>query len=323
MARHGIDDLAELVLDRLAVPHVALGLAVEDRLGELHARNLLARGVDGGQLRHALEQLHRHGGVLHVARHAALGVAGEVEVEVDRRAPLQVAEVDAGLAEALHRHQAYAHARPLDASGVAARAAVAGAPAARAEVGALGAPFAGQRADVAGGNAGFLLGPFGSLGDAVLLAEEVGLPHVEPLGTGGDVVLVVEVFLDPDVGQGHAHGGRGGWLRRDPFAAQELRGVVVVGIDVDDLDARALEPLAAHRALERAVGARGRFRVGRPEHDHLAVLQAVLDRAVVLALADAQAVAPVMRRAPVPAFPAVGVVVHLGVADRIHEAEVG
>ena len=92
---------------------------------------------------------------------------------------------------------------------------------------------------------------------------------------------------------------------------------------MDDVDAElgVLEPLPPHGAFLRPVGARGRFRVSRPEHDHVAVLQAVLDRAVGLRLADPQRVAPVMHGAPVPAFPGIRVVVHARHADRIGEAE--
>src|SRR5665811_224490 len=49
-------------------------------------------------------------------------------------------------------------------------------------------------------------------------------------------------------------------------------------------------------------------------------LQAVFDRAVGLRLADAQRVAPVMRRAPIPAFLGVGIVMDARHADRIGEA---
>ena len=70
-------DLVELGLDRFAVPHIAAGFALDDRLGEFEAGNALCRRVDGGKLRHALEQRSRHRGVLHVARHAAFGVAGK------------------------------------------------------------------------------------------------------------------------------------------------------------------------------------------------------------------------------------------------------
>ena len=140
MAGRRIHELAELVLDRLADPAVALRLAVGDRLRQPDARDLLAVGVHGRQLRHALVERDRHRGVLQVARHAAFGVAGEIEIEIDRRAPLQVAHVAAGLAEPLHRREAHHHARPLDAGLVAAGAAVAVAPAAGREIDALRAP---------------------------------------------------------------------------------------------------------------------------------------------------------------------------------------
>src|SRR6185312_12942390 len=93
-------------------------------------------------------------------------------------------------------------------------------------------------------------------------------------------------------------------------------------IDMDDFypELRVLQPLPAHRAFLRAVGAARRFGIGRPEHDHVAILQTVLDRAVGFGLADAQRMAPMMHRAPIPAFPAVGIVMHGGVADGVLEA---
>src|SRR5207344_108634 len=121
----------------------------------------------------------RQRGVLQVARHASFGITGEVEIEIDRRAPLQVAHVAPGLTEALHRRQAHHHARPLDAGLVAAGAAVAVAPAAGREIDALRAPLAGERANVLGRNAGFLFLPLRRFRDAVLFAGEIGLPDVE------------------------------------------------------------------------------------------------------------------------------------------------
>ena len=91
---------------------------------------------------------------------------------------------------------------------------------------------------------------------------------------------------------------------------------------MDHLDAEilVLEPLAAHGAFLRAVGPGRGFRIGRPEHDHVAILQTIYDGAIGFRLAHAQAMAPVMDRAPVPAFPAIRVVVDLGMADRVLEA---
>ena len=235
------------MLDRLADPRIAFRLAVGDRLRHPQARDALEARAHGGELRHALIELDRHRGVLEIPRHAAVGIAGEVEIEVERAAPLQIAHVDAGLADALHRREAHHHAGPLDAGLVAAGAAVAVAPAAGREIDALPAPLARERAHVLGGNAGFLLLPFGGLGDAVLVAEEVGLPRIEADRVGGDVVLVVQAFLDPHIGDRHRHRDRGGRLRGEPFARQELRRRVVVRVDVHDLDAelRVLEPLPA------------------------------------------------------------------------------
>ena len=197
------------------------------------------------------------------------------------------------------------------------------APAAGREIDALAAPFPRQRPHVLRGNAGLLLLPFRRLGDAVFLADEISLPLVEADGVGLHVFLVVEALFDPDIGDRHRHRDRGGGPGRKPLARQELRRSVVVRVDVNDFDAElgVLQPLPAHRAFLRAVGAAGALGVRSPEHDHVAVLQAVLDRAVGLRLTDAKRVAPVVDRAPVPAFPAVGIVVDLRIADRIAETE--
>src|SRR5262249_8779596 len=157
--------------------------------------NALAVRVHGQQLRHALIDLDRHRRVLEVARHAAFAVAREIEIEVDRTAPLQVSHVDAGLAEALHGHQAHHDARPGDSGLVAAGAAVAVAPAAGRQVNALAAPFARQRAYVFGRHAGFGFLPFRRLGNAVIRAEQIGLPFVETDGVAVHVLRVVETFL--------------------------------------------------------------------------------------------------------------------------------
>ncbi len=323
MAGRRIGELCELVLDRLADPAIAFRLAVDDRLRQPDARDGLAVGAHRRKLRHALVERDRHGGVLEIARHAAFAVAREVEIEIERAAPLQIAHVDAGLAEPLHRREAHHHARPLDAGLVAAGAAVAVAPAAGREIDALLAPFTRQRTHVPGGNTGLLLLPFRRLGNAVLLADEIGLPFVETDRVGLDVGFVVEAFLDPHVGDGHGHGDRGGGLGREPLARQELRRGIIIRVDVDDLDPELgiLQPLPAHGAFLRPVGTGGGFGVGGPEHDHVAVLQTVLDRAVGLRLADAQRVAPVMHRAPVPAFPGIRIVVNARETDRVAEAE--
>src|SRR5262249_11337840 len=148
MARCRVHELAELVLDRLADPAIALGLPFGDRLRHPDARDRLPIGIHTRQLRHALIELYRHGGVLEVARHAAFRIAGEIEIEVERAAPLQIAHVAAGFAQPLHGRKAHHHARPLDAGLIAAGAAMAVAPAAGGEIDALRAPLARARAPV-------------------------------------------------------------------------------------------------------------------------------------------------------------------------------
>src|SRR5262245_10413366 len=142
MAGRRIGELAELVLDRLADPAIAFGLPFSDRLRHPDARDGLPVRVHRRQLRHALIELDRQRRVFEVARHAALGIAGEIEIEVERAAPLQIAHVAAGLADTLHGREAHHHARPRDAGLVAAGAAVAIAPAAGREIDTLPAPLA-------------------------------------------------------------------------------------------------------------------------------------------------------------------------------------
>ena len=150
-------------------------------------------------------------------------------------------------------------------------------------------------------------------------AEHVLGPFLEAVRVRRHVGLVVGPLGDPDVRDRDRERRARRRARRDPLAAEQLDRVVEVGVDVHDLDAGFVEPLPANRAFERAVGAAVRFGIARPEHDHLGFFEQVLDGPVGLRLADAHRAAPVMRRAPVPAFPAVGVVVHLGHADRVLE----
>ena len=246
--------------------------------------------------------------LLRVTRDAALGVAGEDERLVGRRALRGAPDVDARLAVALHGGQGHHGARPL----VARRRAAGAAPAAEAaggEHGLLGAPLAGQGADLAGGDAALALGPLRRLGHVVGRADDVVLPLVEAHGAVAHVVLVVRSLGEPGVGDTQAEGYVGAQTRREPLVREELGGGVVVGIDEHHLDAELLHPVAPRRALEGGVdAAAGGLGVGRPEDDHLGVLERVLEEVVLLGDAEAMAVAPHRHGAPVPPLPAVGVV---------------
>ncbi len=86
-----------------------------------------------------------------------------------------------------------------------------------------------------------------------------------------------------------------------------------------DAKIRVLEPLPPDGAFLCTVGPAGGLGVSRPEHDQIAILQAVFNGAIGFGLTDPQAVAPVMDGAPIPAFPAIRVMMQMGHADRITE----
>src|SRR5271166_6777189 len=150
-------------------------------------------------MRHALIIVERVAGPCEVAGDPAVRIARKVEMQVDRDADLETAEIDARLAPALHAHHHDHGARPLLPSRAAAGAAETRAAHSASQIDLLAAPRTGQGSHVLGGHPGFTLLPFGSLGDAIGFAQEIRLPLIETGSAAGDVVLVVEAFLDPDV----------------------------------------------------------------------------------------------------------------------------
>ena len=98
--------------------------------------------------------------------------------------------------------------------------------------------------------------------------------------------------------------------------------MVEVGVDEDHLHAQFLEPEPARRTFEGGVAAGGRLRVGRPVDHHLGVLERILQQVVLLRYPQAVAEAPHVHGAPVPAFPAVGVVLAVGHPHEVHETVV-
>ena len=170
MSLFWVGNLVELGFNRAPAPHVPLGFTFQDSLRQFQPRNHLGGRVHGRQLRHALIQLNSEAGMVQVSGHAAVCVTGEIKVKIHRCSPLKVANVNTRLAQALHRDQAHHGASPLDAGGVAAGTAVPIAPSANPEVGFLASPFTRQRPHIAGRYGGFGFLPFGTFGDAVLLA---------------------------------------------------------------------------------------------------------------------------------------------------------
>ena len=100
---------------------------------------------------------------------------------VERRAVARAPQVDARPAHPLHGDQGDHGPWPLVPRCAAGGAAQSG-ETARGQHGLLGSPLAGQSADVTGEHPGLSLRPFGSLGLAIGLAEDVVLPFVEADG---------------------------------------------------------------------------------------------------------------------------------------------
>ncbi len=163
----------------------------------------------------------------------------------------------------------------------------------------------------------------GVLGWPSVSPRMYSLNSSKPMVRSRDVVLVVGVFGDPHVGDGHGHGRVGALPRGDPLAPHHRVGVVVEGVDEDHLDALLLEPLPPEGRILAGVGAAGGVRVVGPVDDHLRVLQGVLQHVVRLGHAQPPVEAIAVGRAPVPAFPAIGIVQHRGAFDHVHEAGEG
>ena len=272
-------------------------------------------------MRHALVERDCDRIALHVAGEAAFRIAGKIEVEIDGRTILQTAEIDAGLAQPLHRHQEHHRTRPLRACRRTIGAAEGRAFAAARQVCALGAPFTRERAHDGGRHAGLALLPFRRLGRRTVLAEKMCAPFVEAGRARRDIILVVELFVDPDMHDRLRERGIRAWPDLDPLAAEEGGRRIEIRVDVDHLDPDLFRPETADRAFQAGIAAGRRLGVGRPEHHQFAILEAVLELSIGLGRAVAHRIAVMVHGAPVPALPAVGIDDHLGRADRIVEPE--
>ncbi len=173
-----------------------------------------------------------------------------------------------------------------------------------------------QGFDDPGRGSAFRGGPSRGLRLAVFHTEHVVPELIEPVRVSGDVILVVGVLGDPDVGDGQIEGRVGVGHHRDPLVGVDGRAVVEVGAHEDALDAYLPPPVhqaAGHLAVEgpgRGLG------VAAPEEQQLGVLgdvgHQVADR---LHLAH-RLHAPGVLGAPVGPLPAVGVADLLGEAAQ-------
>ena len=158
---------------------------------------------------------------------------------------------------------------------------------------------------------------------AVLFAEHIIRPLVKADGVLGDVIFIVQIFGQPDMGNGQGHGIAGIGSRGEPFVAEQTGGMVHKRIDKDHLDAEFLQPEAPGCGFEGGIDAMGCLRIRGPEDNHLGILERIFEQVVLLRDAKPPGETPLMHATPVPAFPAVRVVVRVGVADQIHKTEIG
>ena len=148
-------------------------------------------------------------------------------------------------------------------------------------------------------------GPFRGLGNAVLVAHDVGFERLDAHCVGLQVFLVVGAVFEPLVADGQVEGGVRVGEHRDPPVGVHGRGVVEVGAHVDLLDAQVGVPVAQAAGKLTLPAPRGGLLVAAPEEEQFAVLGHVVEQVALLALAHRLA-SPEVLAAPPPAFPAVG-----------------
>ena len=286
--------------------------------------DLLAR-FDGDALGHEglrderSGKLAEHGAVIACAN---LGqeVSGRQRIErvhADERPFDELHLVAARFADGLHGEQVHLEARGF----VGVAGADVGAAVAVPDRHVVLGPVAGERLDAVGGHVAFLLGPFGRLRDAILVAEHVVLEPVEPFGMGFDVVFIEGALGHPDVGDGQLERRVGVREHGDPHVGVDGVGVVHVGRDVDLLHADLGEPEAqARRLLPRPAPWRS-LGVASPEQDGVGVFGDVFEQVVLMGVLAQGLVSPGVLGTPVPALPAVGLAGLHGQAAR-HVEEV-
>ena len=70
------------------------------------------------------------------------------------------------------------------------------------------------------------------------------------------------------------------------------------------------KPLSSNRALHSSVGPACGIRISRPKYNHFCIFQTILNPPIGFTLSHSQRLTPVMNCPPVPAFPAIGIMVH-------------
>lgn len=202
VARRGIAELSELTFDRARIGGITLDALPHERFRNTQARQFLCDRVHARKLSHPLVKTDGDSASLKIAGKAAFGIARKIEVIINRCPKLQISEVHAWLSKALHRHEAHHCACPLRACRGATSTAECGALAASSEIGARAPPFAGERARDLRRDTCFSFLPLRRLRTSILNAQNVVAPLFETGRFATDIVLVVQAFGNPHIGDG-------------------------------------------------------------------------------------------------------------------------
>ena len=227
--------------------------------------------------------------------------------------------MNTGAAKTLHTQQHNLKTGGLAGIGAADIAAAV----AVADAGGVLCPVAGKSLDGPGLHAAFLACPFGSLGNAVLLAHNVGHELIEAIGVGGDVFLVVGLLGEPGVGNGQLHGGIGVGEYGNPLVRMDSGAIVKVGADVNLLYAKLGEPETKAGGQVHTEAQRGNLGVAAPEKKTVGILGHVGDEVGGGSHFANGLAAPNVLSTPIPAFPGVHVAHLQGVAAQKGEHTVG
>ena len=226
---------------------------------------------------------------------------------VSRSAHGRSPDGNAGLTEALHCCKCDQEACLLcTVSGTACGTFTAANAAGKSNL--LGSPFFCQCADPACRDAAFFSGPFRSLRNTVLFAEDVSLELFKAFGAVFNIEVIVCVIDDPLISDRCCQGSVRSRTRCKPGAVHNCVGVVVERIDKDALHSHFFQPYTPDVGFLTGIDAVRGVRVIRPEHDHFRVLECVRQKVELLRLSETPGESVHMRSSPHPAFPGIRVV---------------
>ena len=323
MARRRVSEAEELALNIVGNCWKAFTAALQYSLRNPQTGDLLHDRVQGEEMGHPLIDISGRPRCGKIPGDTSLGVAREVEVSVNGGPHGQVSHVDTGFAKTLHGHEADHGPGPFRTRGATTGAPLGLPCAPRRKIGLFRSPLPCQRPHIFGRNRCLIFLPLRCFWNTILLAQDVILPFFKARGSQGDILLVIQVLGDPNIGDRQGQGIAGVRSGSKPLASKQGRRIVVIGIDVHHFDPQLAHPLSANSALEGTVGTGGGFRVTGPEHDHVAFFEGILHGTVRLRRSQTHAVPPMMHGPPVPSLPTIRILHNGCTAHELHKPSMG